>query len=478
MKTFFVYLMVASLGLGFGAGLMFFLTLPSRPDLSFCHLVELDAEVTAKDIRNMSGLSDYQKQEEALFRELDETVYETSPAQGPARFNRYWKGAWSDPGRLGENWNRTFELPVDHPEMGVLMLHGLSDSPYSLRALARRLHQKKMHVVGLRLPGHGTVPAGLAHVHWQDFTEAVRLAARDLKRKIGDNCPMILVGYSNGAALAVEYTLSLLSGEDLPEPAGMVLISPALAVSPMAALARWNLRLSEFHGLEKLAWLSIEPEFDPFKYNSFSVNAGDQIYRLTRRITSQIRTLSPKNKLKEFPPVLAFQSMTDTTIPPRGVVDNLLIHLPPLGHRLVLFDINRDAEITPIFAKDPREDFENLFSQLLPFDLVEITNTNPQTRSVSARLRPTQSDLMTESPLNLSWPRGIYSLSHVALPFEPQDEVYGLGAEFSLGKLEPRGEKDLLTVPMPSLMRLRYNPFFSYMAGEVEGWAQALVNIE
>ena len=270
MKKLIIYLIYGAVCLVLGAGLVVSTQSPARPDLSVWHLTELESEVTAEDIRHMPDLSDYREREDALFRELDKKIYDKGPVQGPVMFNRYRKGAWSDPGRFSVNWNRTFELPVDHPRMAVLMLHGLSDSPYSLKALAQGLHRQNMHVVGLRLPGHGTIPAGLAHVHWQDFTEAVRLAARDLRQKTGGQCPLVLVGYSNGATLAVEYTLAQMSGEDLPRPSGLILISPALAVSPMAALARWNMRLSNVPGLEKLGWLSIEPEFDPFKYNSFS----------------------------------------------------------------------------------------------------------------------------------------------------------------------------------------------------------------
>jgi alpha-beta hydrolase superfamily lysophospholipase len=149
------------------------------------------------------------------------------------------------------------------PRAAFLMLHGLSDSPYSMRALAEDLHARGASVVGLRLPGHGTAPTALARVDWRDFTAAVRLAMRSMRRDLPPGVPLFMVGYSNGAALAVEYTLQALERQDLPLPAGLVLMSPALAVSPTAGLARWNLLLGRLAGLQKLAWLSIQPEFDP-----------------------------------------------------------------------------------------------------------------------------------------------------------------------------------------------------------------------
>ena len=52
-------------------------------------------------------------------------------------------------------------------------MHGMSDSPYSLRALGQRFHREGYHVVGLRLPGHGTVPSGLLKTTWKDMAAAV-----------------------------------------------------------------------------------------------------------------------------------------------------------------------------------------------------------------------------------------------------------------------------------------------------------------
>ena len=78
----------------------------------------------------------------------------------------------------------------------------------------------------------------------------------------------------------------------------------------------------------------------------------------------------------------------------------------------------------------------------------------------------TDSDFIEE--LELEWPRSIYSLSHVAIPFPPDDPLYGRGGQdeelyFTLGSLEPRGERGVLQVSIENLMRLRYNPFYPYI---------------
>ena len=74
------------------------------------------------------------------------------------------------------NWNRSFELETAASRGGVLLLHGMSDSPYSLRTLGETLNQRGYWVIGLRLPGHGTAPSGLKTVRWQDMSAAVHLA--------------------------------------------------------------------------------------------------------------------------------------------------------------------------------------------------------------------------------------------------------------------------------------------------------------
>jgi hypothetical protein len=39
-----------------------------------------------------------------------------------------------------------------------------------------------------------------------------------------------------------------------------------------------------------------------------------------------------------------------------------------------------------------------------------------------------------------------------------------------LGALEPRGERQLLVVPVEQFMRLTYNPFYSYLESRAASW--------
>lgn len=79
--------------------------------------------------------------------------------------------------------------------------------------------------------------------------------------------------------MAVEYATSGLEGEVVPPVNGLILLSPALRLQPAATLAKFQLGLSFLPGFGKLAWESTAPEYDPYKYNSFPVNAGEQTYQ-------------------------------------------------------------------------------------------------------------------------------------------------------------------------------------------------------
>jgi alpha-beta hydrolase superfamily lysophospholipase len=344
----------------------------------------------------------------------------------------------------------------------------MSDSPYSLRNLGRRLHSAGAWVIGLRLPGHGTAPSGLLQMKWEDMAAAVRLVMRHLSTKVGDR-PIYIVGYSNGGALAVHYVLSGMEDSTLPKISGMVLISPSIGVTPIAALAKWQAKLGRFLGLKKLEWNSILPEYDPFKYNSFAVNAGEQVYRITNEIRLRIESLSSAGKLNRFPPVLAFQSIVDATVSTRAVVDGLFAKLPAGGHELVLFDINRLSEVEHVLIEDPKSSIETKFKDpKLPFAISLVTNASEDSRDIVVLQKKPGDTKITRKPLDMKWPVNIYSLSHVALPFPMDDPLYGMidsndNSKIQLGNMDLRGERGVLQIPAEDMLRLRWNPFYPYM---------------
>ena len=450
--------------------------LGSLPGLEIWHTVRLDAEFRAADADKVRTLADYRALEDRLFAQLKTEVYDRVRPDSRRRYNRYATGSLADPLAQPANWNRTFERTVANPRGAVLLLHGLSDAPYAMRALAERLHARGYLVVGLRLPGHGTVPSALVHATREDWAAAVRLAARDLAQRIGPGKKLYIAGYSTGAALAVEYALARLQGESLPPVGGLLLFSPAIGVSPTAALAVWQGRLGLLLGAPNLAWNEISPEYDPYKYSSFPVNAADQIHAITQLIGQRIAALGKSGAVAGMPPILAFQSVADDTVSTPAVIDALFGKLAREGHKLVLFDINRRADAAEFYLPGAPAVRESLLQgPALPFELTVLTNSSADTEELAAIRRKAGAGDSIIEPTTMKWPAGVFSLSHVALTFSPADPVYGAkrnrqGKLIYLGRPELLGERGVLAVPPSNLIRLRYNPFFDYTAGRAESF--------
>src|SRR3990167_8310870 len=101
------------------------------------------------------------------------------------------------------NANAPFELyPNPHPTStklpyAALLLHGLFDCPFTMREIGTALQQQGIASKALLLPGHGTVPADLLTVSYQDWATAVHYGVNILEQEAEK---IILIGYSTGAA--------------------------------------------------------------------------------------------------------------------------------------------------------------------------------------------------------------------------------------------------------------------------------------
>ena len=183
MKTIHA-LLLATLGAVLSAVFVFIYLMNSGPDLYPWHTVELEAEYTLEKQDEITSFDDYLKLEDKLFDQLQTDIYNTPSTIPRSQLNRFEKNSLADPTHYPKNWNRSFIMAPVQPRGGILLLHGLSDSPYSLRALATELYQQGYYVLGLRMPGHGTAPSGLVHSSWQDMAAAVKLAMNHINTQI------------------------------------------------------------------------------------------------------------------------------------------------------------------------------------------------------------------------------------------------------------------------------------------------------
>jgi len=125
--------------------------------------------------------------------------------------------------------------------------------------------------------------------------------------------------------------------------------------------------------------------------------------------------------------------------------------------------------------------FKSTNDATLPFGITLVTNKNPDsTAMVACHKPPFAADVASETALDVDWPRGIISLSHVALPFAPDHPLYGQfrpqqKGVLYLGQIEIRVERGLMKLSSDWLLRLRYNPFYSVMEEKVIDWVFAKV---
>jgi alpha-beta hydrolase superfamily lysophospholipase len=444
------------------------------PDLAVWHTY-VPREMTIEQM-DAGDWNAYIKAESRIFDDVRANVVEKiSPAERVPS-NRYYEGSPIYPQHFAENWNRSYILePAGAPVGAVVLLHGLTDAPFSLRHIARRYRDRGFVAIGIRLPGHGTVPGALTRVEWREWAAATRLAVREARRRIGPDKPLELVGFSNGGALALQYALDSIENPALSRPSRVILISPMIGVTRYARFAGLAGLPAVFPAFARAAWLGIVPEFNPFKYNSFPVNGARQSYLLTSTIQEQITRLHRENRLVALPPVLTFQSVTDFTVSTPAVMSSLYDQLPENGSEVVLFDVNRSVR----FRTFLRVASYTALSRLL--------RTGPQNyrTTVIANAAPDSSHTVARSvdagavdthvvPLDIEYPQDIFSLSHVAIPFPVTDALYGIAPSDeenfneNLGTLAPRGERGTLILTLDSMFRIASNPFFPYVLQRID----------
>lgn len=111
----------------------------------------------------------------------------------------------------------------DGGPVGVLVLHGFTGNPGSMRELAGRLAAQG-HTVDLPLlPGHGTTVDDMILTGWDDWLATAEARYADLAERCQK---VVVVGLSMGGALTAWL------GSEYPEIAGLVCINAVVSVPP------------------------------------------------------------------------------------------------------------------------------------------------------------------------------------------------------------------------------------------------------
>lgn len=187
---------------------------------------------------------------------------------------------------------------------GILLTHGLTDSPYFVRQLGAYFQAQGYLVLAVLLPGHGTQPGDLLHTKWQEWVKAVAYGTDCLAQEVDE---IYLGGLSTGA------TLSLRQSMFDTRVRGLFMYSPALQISHRAAYATLHKIYSWL--LPTAQWLNIQPDTDIYKYESFPKNGAAQMHRLTQ----VVKNLQRKQGVPL--PIFAVASGDDTTVQSLATLD-------------------------------------------------------------------------------------------------------------------------------------------------------------
>ena len=185
---------------------------------------------------------------------------------------------------------------------GVLLCHGFTGSPQSLRPWAEYLAEAGLSVSLPRLPGHGTTWQEMARTRWEDwFAEADR-AFEELR---GWSEEIFVMGLSMGACLALR--LAELHG---PAVSGLVLVNPSLAADTKLFLLAPVLKLF-VPSLPGIASDIKKEQATELGYRRVPVKAAATLPGLWRSTRDHLGEVSQ--------PVLVYRSTTDHVVGPASL---------------------------------------------------------------------------------------------------------------------------------------------------------------
>ena len=198
---------------------------------------------------------------------------------GQASFAEYRQQTieWMKANRTFQTLNHAAEIEWNAPQewrpqtpvtRGILLVHGLGDSPWSFNDVGASLAAQGFLVRTVLLPGHGSKPADMLDVTLKQWQRVVREQTQILEKEVPT---VYLGGFSTGANLVLDYAY------EHPEIAGLVLFSPAFKPENTYA---W---LTQYIGWFR-PWLAkpddgVRPMQTPVRYLNVPTNGFAQFYR-------------------------------------------------------------------------------------------------------------------------------------------------------------------------------------------------------
>ncbi len=190
----------------------------------------------------------------------------------------------------------------DGGSTGVLLCHGFTGTPASLRPWAEYLAEAGLAVSLPRLPGHGTTWQEMGRTRWEDWYAEIDRAYEELRGRASE---IFVMGLSMGGCLALR--LAELRGDAV---AGLVLVNPSLAPDTKLFLLAPVLKLV-VPSLPGVASDIKKEGITELAYDRVPVRAAaslPQLWRLTRERLGEITQ-----------PVLVYRSSVDHVVGPASM---------------------------------------------------------------------------------------------------------------------------------------------------------------
>jgi carboxylesterase len=187
----------------------------------------------------------------------------------------------------------------DNATTGVLLSHGLTGSPYSMRPFAEYLAEQGFGVAVPRLPGHGTSWRELNTTRWQDWYAVLD---NELERLRKEHSKVVVCGLSMGGCLALR--LAEEHGSDID---GVVVVNPSVSTEdPRRAILP----------LLKVLVPSVSAIADDIKKPDTTEHAYDRTPLKALYSLSQLWKITRDDLAKVTQPLLLFRSVTDHVVEP------------------------------------------------------------------------------------------------------------------------------------------------------------------
>lgn len=186
---------------------------------------------------------------------------------------------------------------------GVLLCHGFTGSPQSLRPWAEYLAGAGLSVSLPRLPGHGTTWQEMARTRWEDWFAEVNRAFDELQSRADE---IFVMGLSMGGCLALR--LAELHGNAIR---GLVLVNPSLTSDSALLFAAVRVLKFVVPSVKGIASDIKKPGAVEAGYDRTPVKAAASLPGLWQTTQQHLAELTQ--------PVLVFHSNTDHVVGPASL---------------------------------------------------------------------------------------------------------------------------------------------------------------